>query len=208
MNLLHLFFLVWTSLYGETTLDEQIQLCHHLHIENESLASSEALFAENPKAERVINWSPFQKLDWDDFQGNPHPEYPHIAALTYSSIVYKYHCENGSLNIDVEANFRINDSWVRPEAMTDYYLNHEQLHFDITELYARKFREAVEQRLFMCDQVDEFEIIANKVLDDWRRMEQKYDLETHFSHDLEMQREWYVYIHSQMVDYKAYAMVE
>ena len=208
MNLLHLFFLVWTSLCGDTTLDEQIHLCHHLHAEDRTLALAESEAVEEPKPEKVISWSPYQKLNWSDFQGNPHPEYPHIAALTYSSIVYKYHCENGYLNIEVQANFRINDSWVRPQAMTDYYLEHEQLHFDITELYARKFREAVENRVFTCEQVDDFEVIAERVLDDWRLMEQKYDLETHFSHDLEMQRDWYVYIHSQMIDYKAYAVIE
>ena len=39
-------------------------------------------------------------------------------------------------------------------------------------------------------------------------MEQKYDLETHFSHDAEMQRDWYIYIHTQMTDYQAYAMID
>ncbi|MEZ4885989.1 MAG: hypothetical protein R3E32_14740 [Chitinophagales bacterium] len=208
MNLIHLFFLVWTSLYGDASLNSHLQLCQHLHEEDQNPADMGELAMEELKPEKVLNWSHNQKLVWADFQGDPHPKYPHIAALTYSSIVYKYHCENGALNIDVEANFRINDSWVRPEAMNEYYLNHEQLHFDITELYARKFREAVGNRLFTCDQVDDFEVIADRVLDAWRLMEQKYDLETHFSHDLEMQREWYVYIHSQMVDYKAYAMVE
>jgi len=207
MNLIHLFFLVWTSIYGDTTLNEGIHLCHHLHEDAQKL-TNESLLADEAKAERVINWSPGQKLDWNDFQGSPHPKYPNIAALTYSSIVYKYHCENGALNIDVEANFRINDSWVRPEAMNHYYLNHEQLHFDITELYARKFREAVGNRVFGCDQVEAFEVIAENVLDEWRKIEQKYDLETHFSHDLEMQEEWYTYIHDQMADYRAYAMIE
>ena len=118
MNLVHLFFLMWTSIYGEASLSESMHLCHHLEAEAKKMVKEPGseLFAENPSTERVISWSPSQKLNWKDFQGNPHPEYPHIAALTFSSIVYKYHCEDGFLNIDVVANFRINDSWVRPEA--------------------------------------------------------------------------------------------
>ncbi len=208
MNLIHLFFLVWTSIYGEASLNESIHLCHQMKIEAQNAIDAEAVALEEPKVDRVLHWSSYEKLNWQDFQGKPHPKYPHIAALTYSSIVYKYHCENDRLKIDVEANFRINDSWVRPEAMTQYYLDHEQLHFDITELYARKFREAVSNRAFTCDQVDDFEVLANSVLDEWRHLENKYDLETHFSHDAEMQRDWYTFVHDQMMDYRAYAMIE
>lgn len=169
-----------------------------------------AILPEKPgnfESDRLI-WSSANKIGWDDFKAAPDSALQFIAALTSSSIAYSYYCNNDALIFTVKAIFRKNESWVRPEAKTDFYLAHETLHFDITELYARKLREKLEQYRFACNQTDDLELIANEVLDEWRKMDKKYDIETHFSHDMQMQKDWYVFIHEQLYDYRAYALLD
>ena len=45
-----------------------------------------------------------------------------------------------SYDAKVYAHFYPDKSWVIKEQSSEHILNHEQLHFDITELHARKFR--------------------------------------------------------------------
>ncbi|OWY25558.1 hypothetical protein C7N43_20385 [Sphingobacteriales bacterium UPWRP_1] len=169
-----------------------------------------AILPEKPgtlESDRLL-WSSAKKINWEDFKASPDTNLLYIAALTSSSIVYSYYCNNDELVFTIKAVFRKNESWVRPEAKTDFYLNHELLHFDITELYARKLREKLAQYRFTCNQSADMEMIAAAILDEWRKMDKKYDLETHFSHDMQMQKDWYVFIHEQLYDYRAYALLE
>lgn len=153
-----------------------------------------------------VEWSSKKKLDWSDFEALPDKRYKHIAALTSSAIWYSQYCDNGYIKYEVKAEFRKNESWVRDEARNEYYLDHEQLHFDITELFARKLRAALADFNFECEQADEFERIASRVSDEWALLQKKYDLETHFSQDMRMQSDWYTYVHVLLNQYKDYAL--
>lgn len=148
-----------------------------------------------------VKWSKYRKIHWSDFKGQPDERLQHIAALTASAIVYSYSCEEDYLDQSVEAVFKQGESWVRPEAMTHGYLDHERLHFDITELYARKLSVTLNNYRFKCDQSDELHIVANRILEEWRQTQYKYDVATKFSHDKRVQSNWYVYIHNQLIDY-------
>lgn len=154
-----------------------------------------------------IQWSADQKLSWFDFQGKPveTEAYDNIAALTYSSIIYRHSCIEGKLHYAIEAVFRKHDSWVRPENKTPYYLEHEQLHFDITELYTRKMRKELSKYDFSCTQEDYFLMIVKRYLKEWEEAERKYDFETHFSNKKDVQRHWYLKVRNELSRTKAYA---
>jgi hypothetical protein len=67
------------------------------------------------------------------------------VALTASGITFGYAVKtSGERIIDFttsgEAHFYPNKSWYLKDRRNTYILAHEQLHFDITELYARMFR--------------------------------------------------------------------
>jgi len=83
-----------------------------------------------------IKWSSNRKLSYDDFAG-PVPSSSPWAANTSSNIFFSYDFTNKELrNVVVYSSFSQSKSWMKkkiPEV-----LRHEQLHFDITELYARK----------------------------------------------------------------------
>lgn len=46
---------------------------------------------------------------------------------------------------EVQSYFLPDQSWVKPDIDSPHLLIHEQLHFDITELHARKLRKAMEE---------------------------------------------------------------
>lgn len=101
-----------------------------------------------------VYWSPSRKLTWNDFQGVPDVE--DAAALSSTGVGFNtavqagctaqgdYTCTASATNVRISAQFNKKESWVRPEARGDAsVLNHEQLHFDITELFARKLRQTI-----------------------------------------------------------------
>lgn len=101
-----------------------------------------------------IYWTQGRKLTWDDFQGTPGSE--DAAALSSTGVGLKtdirsdctangnYTCTASLTNIRISAQFNKRESWVRPDARGhDSILSHEQVHFDITEIFARKLRQSV-----------------------------------------------------------------
>src|SRR5262249_44372894 len=95
-----------------------------------------------------IYWSAEKKLTGSDFQGRPDPA-SSMKAMTHSGIAYSWQCANGTLTYEVIARFDRSKSWMRPGAETKLLL-HEQKHFDITEIYARKMRKAFSEMSNPC----------------------------------------------------------
>ncbi len=146
--------------------------------------------AEVIEDQNRIEWSAEDRLSWDDFQAKPDRNSWRIAAITSSVIQYRYYCENGVLEHGVKSIFLKDESWVKDDARTKRYLAHEQLHFDITEVFARNLRKELAKRTFKCTQAKEFERAINKVLKEWQATQIKYDRETEYSLDKSAQEEW------------------
>lgn len=89
-----------------------------------------------------VLWSSKRKLVWGDFTGAiPETTEPFVKAITGYSIKLKYErLDDIVLNYKVENYFIKSKSWtITTDTQT---LAHEQLHFDIAELYARKIRKS------------------------------------------------------------------
>ena len=84
------------------------------------------------------------QLKWKDYQGIVEED-ANITALTSIGfrMGYKGTARQDSLIVVVEAFFDKQNSWVKKDT-TAYALKHEQLHFDITELYARKLKQSIQ----------------------------------------------------------------
>ena len=90
-----------------------------------------------------IEWDASRKLTWEDFRGSvPLDAVP--AATTASGISYEYSANlmhhEVYLDFEVTAYFYPNESWYTPDSCDAFILQHEQLHFDISEVFARKMR--------------------------------------------------------------------
>ena len=95
-------------------------------------------------ASEVIYYSTSRPLIWQDFRGNPDAA-SRASAMTASGFGYKADYKNvGSktnINISVYCYFNKNNSWVKTGRTTNYILNHEQHHFDISFIAANLFIE-------------------------------------------------------------------
>jgi hypothetical protein len=96
-----------------------------------------------------IKWSPDYKLNVSDFKeltyDNKATKYDsskyNIRAYSSVAIGYSFKMEKGKTVFDAFGLFIRSKSWIKEYNMA--VLNHEQGHFDIAEIYARKLEQAV-----------------------------------------------------------------
>src|SRR6218665_2010601 len=86
----------------------------------------------------TLYWIKDRKLTWDDFKGVPDTNSIGGAA-TYSGFVTKSrYTSDTSVSVVISAVFYKKESWKKTQYQTVLSLQHEQGHFDITEVFARK----------------------------------------------------------------------
>ena len=143
--------------------------------------------------EEGIPWSTDRRLTWEDFKGKIPPA-ADPAATTASGISYKYSANlihhEVHLDFEVGAFFYPNESWYKPSVCDDLVLSHEQLHFDITELFARKMRDKLNRTSFSDNVKAEIRKIYKDILVELKDYQELYDWETNFSRNKEKQLEW------------------
>ena len=102
------------------------------------------LFTALAAAAEPIPWSEDRPLTWSDFEGEIDPEASaDTAAMTAASLnwSFSYSIERGRrcrfriTEIGTQALFHPDESWVRSEHRTDIILEHEQGHFDLTQVF-------------------------------------------------------------------------
>jgi hypothetical protein len=161
------------------------------------------LFAAVPTEEKLIDWSPTRKLTWDDFKGAPDPASSN-AALTNSGINVEFGMNDKKLTHSIRCRFNTEKSWGRIK--TDYILNHEQGHFDITEIHARLLHKELSEYKFNGQTVNkDINSIYNGVMKLHVTAQKNYDLETNHSLDSTQQRLWDNKIVEMLKEYERYA---
>ena len=135
-----------------------------------------------------IRWNSNRKLAYADFKGAI-PAVTPWAATTNSKIFFSYETINGKISkLNVYASFDTNRSWMKkklPEV-----LSHEQLHFDITEYYARRFYEEVMKMQDEKDPKEKLNALFQKINFECDQMQQKYDDETQHGTVADAQTNW------------------
>lgn len=130
---------------------------------------------ENQEDDKIL-WSSKRKLIWDDFKGAvPDTIEPFLAAITGYTIKLHYEClDNIVLNYKIENYFIKSKSWtITTDTQT---LAHEQLHFDIAELYARKIRKSFDSlRLRKNNNVDIYNKIYHSIISKCENYQDLYD---------------------------------
>jgi hypothetical protein len=135
-----------------------------------------------------IPWVTRRNLEWEDFQSAPKRNTEAVAS-TSTSLGLSYQVSRGQLSYEVTCNFSKLKSWGLVK--TDYILAHEQGHFDITELFARKLHESLSKYQFnKRTYKDDINRIYNSVVKEKEEMQNAYDGETDHSRKRRFQREW------------------
>jgi hypothetical protein len=139
-----------------------------------------------------IEWSE-RPLTIQDFKAN-YSEYT-ASACTELSLVRKI--KNGVFTYEVKAFFHQDKSYFSKNTTNIIYiLQHEQLHFDITEYYARLLRERIEPYQLKNDHesYDEVVKIYEEIVYQWNVTQDKYDEETDHGTNVVTQKRWRDYL--------------
>jgi hypothetical protein len=159
-------------------------------------------FADDKKD--ILVWDQDRLLTWDDFRGKPQRRF--AAASTHYDM-YKTTEEKGNkAEVKVEAVFLCNKSWKKLNWCSPSVLAHEQKHFDIDELYARKLRKLIKEEKYSSYEKlktisDSLYNVIDKEMDVYQ---DKYDDETDGSMNGDKQREWQKKINAEIEALSAY----
>ena len=149
-------------------------------------------------------------LTWKDFSGRPDASSP-FHANTSSGISYSWSMRQLGNEVEfiyeVHCYFLQSESWVKPEKPSDHLLAHEQLHFDITELHARKLRQAMEE--FDIKKTKNvkpaLQAIYRKIELSRATMQKRFDAETRHSMNEEAQVKWQQTIKEELAKLEAFS---
>ena len=142
-------------------------------------------------------WTANRKLVWSDFNGKPDKSNP-ASALTYSDINIGASFIDGKISVDVQNYFDDELSWTKNKT-SNQLLAHEQLHFDITELYTRIIRKRMNEIASKeTIQNGSFNKESSKLLQQWNDYQLKYDKETNHGVNSEKQKQWESLVQKQL----------
>ena len=137
----------------------------------------------------TILWNETTKLVWVDFKGAPNNSSSY-KAFTESEIKTEIAAKKNEATISIKVFFDKNKSWVK-ETSNAELLKHEQTHFDITELWARKFRQKLKGKTFSFKSFQsELNTIQTAIYKESKEMQVLYDKETEHSVNAANQQKW------------------
>jgi hypothetical protein len=151
--------------------------------------------AEIAKDEGMV-WAGRRPLAWPDFKGRPPTEVSAVAAQTNYALLHGARCTGAKFEFRVVAAFLPNESWVRPSmlrgpAESARALRHEQTHFDVTEVHARRLRRYYAELMAPCRIAsNDLAAAASRIGRDEKAAQAQYDAETDNGRTPAQQARW------------------
>jgi hypothetical protein len=170
----------------------------------------EAEISQQMAAHDAMAWSATRPLTWKDFRGTA-PSGGMEGAQTAYSLFYGLRCTRSLFQFQVTTGFLPRESWVKPSVVANAdesrrTLEHEQTHFDLSEVYARRMRKYFADLYRPCDQtLDRWRTVAQQYIRDEAAAQGRYDGETRHGLTLARQRAWGSDIVRQLKELDAFA---
>lgn len=152
-----------------------------------------------PDRSHVIVWDENRLLLYDDFKSDSGPKGSE-AALAVVGMEYSAAMNSRKYEVSIVTMFDTRKSWFSQEMLgNEYILKHEQGHFDLAEIHARRLRKAIAEYNFrnkdVFDKVSAMYKEANRKL---HRDQLRYDMETNHSVKPGEQKKWEQKISSEL----------
>lgn len=146
-------------------------------------------FLHITQEESALEWTSYQKLTWKDFIGSPIEDSSYDAVTTTSFLFKGMRWDKKGAKGSLIAVFFKQKSWTKSSNFL--LLEHEQGHFDITEIYARKFRSKLKKtKLRNKFASKELQYIYHIYISEMEKWQGLYDVETNHGKNREKQEEW------------------
>lgn len=154
-----------------------------------------------------LTWEEERLLRWSDFKGDPDYLLDFVAN-TNSGMSYSY-AINGNGLLDksasiVLAHFYPTFSWYKPADTSETLLQHEQSHFDITEIHARKLRKKIQEYTFTTNSIEEIKQLYQATEQERRDTQKRFDKETDHSRLKDQEKIWTKRIKDSLEKYGVY----
>ena len=164
------------------------------------------VFAASSYAQDTIHWDKQRPLAWEDFRGAPKQNAIESAqAATGVALAFQFRqdLEDNSweYKYEVHSFFLTELSWYKKSDKNYYLLEHEQTHFNISELSARKLRKELSKLIPSESVGDDAERIYNTIQKQHRALQNKYDRETKHSLNIDRELEWQKQIQDSLKQY-------
>jgi hypothetical protein len=172
------------------------------------ISCTNTLFVQDDGEDEAMVWQKNRKLTWNDYQGKQQKRFA-AASTVYSMYRNISKTSSGNIIATVKALFYPKDSW-KSSWIDDALLAHEQKHFDIVELYARKLRKQLTQ-IKVRDEADAEQKLdsLHKIIDtEMDAFQDKYDDETNSSMAHDEQISWIKKIDAAIDSLSAYQNTE
>ena len=163
-----------------------------------------SVFAQQKK----IAWSE-KPLSWDDFQAKADASSNYSANLN-SGISYSWTFSTASgkpvLIYEVTSSFYPDLSWKKQQINDpNYLLEHEQTHFNISELHARKLRKALANYEVGRSVRQDLKKIYQDIEAERVEMQHQFDEETSHSEKRLIEMEWRKYVAEELKKLQQYS---
>ena len=157
----------------------------------------------------TILWNNDRTLDWSDFLAKP-DSLSEYKAMTFVQIGLKSEQLDDRIIVEIPTCFYKNLSWTK-SLNNPKLLKHEQLHFDIAELMARKIRKEFSKYV-----LKEFEIAYKDLKciyrkyygDEFDRYSKNYDQDTKHGTVESKQKQWELKIVKELKALEDYSTVK
>ncbi|HTM92993.1 MAG TPA: DUF922 domain-containing protein [Flavisolibacter sp.] len=155
------------------------------------------------KETAMIAWETDKRLVWDDFLCEPKMGTDAVAS-TSTSLGIAYQLTDGELKYHITCYFNKEKSWGLLK--TDYILAHEQAHFDITEIFARRLNEALQNYKFNKKTFKrDISEIYQSIVSQKEEYQKAYDAQTDHSRNRKVQYDWLERIENLLAETEPYS---
>jgi hypothetical protein len=157
--------------------------------------------------EKEIVWTPARRLTRADFKASTDSRPFEAATSSYLRYHYSGRPFQGKVQFIVETVFDCQNSYFKGTQDPERTLAHEQGHFDISELFARRFTKAVQEQVADTKELEQKqEAIFHQISIEAQALHDKYDSEVYA--DRSKQPAWLATIAQELNALQAYANKE
>ncbi len=169
-----------------------------------SFLLSQLAIGQSLKEDSLVYWNE-RELEWKDFNvKNGQLDEIMGEATAYCAVLASTFYEDSCLNYEVYSVFNRNQSWVSGIKSLEL-LNHEQLHFDIVELYSRKIRKSIAEKIALGYKREDVDIDIRALINQIPMIQVDYDNETLNGQDAYFQEKWLSKIKDSLNQYDSFS---
>lgn len=143
-----------------------------------------------------VEWG--NSIRYEDFQAKPAPSDTAAANISVTIMLGYSNTRTGSLKFKVVAVMEKDESWIKDEFRRDHILKHEQGHFDIAHIYAKRLESTLKQKRYTSKDVQLLNEIYDNTLEEMNARQIRYDRETSGGWNALAQSKWRMFIQNEL----------